>query len=258
MLGILQPQEWNENTTYLQIKVDGFIGKYGTTVPLEESLSILKSFCGLSIALRLLKINYTYRTTPSKAKFFIHKNVNSKWIIENIHELDHATSDTFNDLIMNDLNGSLDTDEKKTNWFIKNLNLIKCAFSNNEKAKKIILAGQWLFESYCGSNDLLAFVQTTVALEILLGDKKISDLMGLGELLRNRCAYLIGKTHKQREKVLNIFEKIYDIRSKIVHRGKSKLNAKERVLFSQLQWMCRRVIQEEIDLLSKDINPEYK
>jgi len=100
---------------------------------------------------------------------------------------------------------------------------------------------------------LLSFVQTTVALEILLGEKQISDLMGLGELLRNRCAYLIGRTHRQREKILNDFKKIYDVRSKIVHRGKSKLNINERVLFSRLQWMCRRVIQEEIDLLAKDI-----
>jgi len=88
-----------------------------------------------------------------------------------------------------------------------------------------------------------------VALEILLGDKASSDIMGLGELLRNRCAYLIGKTHDQRQDILKDFKQIYEIRSKIVHRGKSKLTFNERGLFMNLQWLCRRVIQEEIELL---------
>jgi len=55
-LGIFAPREWNENATYFQIKVDGFIRKYSMTAPLEEAVSILKSFCGLSIALRILKV----------------------------------------------------------------------------------------------------------------------------------------------------------------------------------------------------------
>jgi|GEM_PF-1738639 len=248
-----KPQEWDENATYIQIKVDGFIGKYASTFPLEDALSILKSFCGLSIALRLLKVNTTYHPRQSIAKFFVHKHVDGKWIIENSHELDFITSDTFNDLVIHDFDDYLDIQDKKTRWFTSKLILLNCAFSHKEKSKKIILAGQWLFESYCGSNGLLSFVQSTVALEILLGEKKISDLMGLGELLRNRCAYLIGKTHQQREEVLSDFKKIYEIRSKIVHRGKSKLNNNEKFLFSKLQWMCRRVICEEINLLSKDI-----
>ena len=90
-------------------------------------------------------------------------------------------------------------------------------------------------------------------MEILLGEKAISDIIGLGELLRNRCAYLIGDSHKQREDILRNFKDIYDVRSKIVHRGKATLNIYERVLFSKLQWMCRRVIQKEIELLQKDV-----
>jgi hypothetical protein len=88
-------------------------------------------------------------------------------------------------------------------------------------------------------------------MEILLGDKAASDLMGLGELLRNRCAYLISRSHDEREKILEDFKGIYAVRSHIVHAGKKKLNAKERELFVELQWMCRRVIQEEVKLLQR-------
>ena len=150
------------------------------------------------------------------------------------------------------MNGYLDTDEKKANHIEGSLEKISKALHQESESEKVQLAGRWLFDSYSGENELLSFVQTTVALEILLGEKESSDLMGLGELLRNRCAYLIGDSHKQRKEILNDFNEIYSIRSKIVHRGKNKLKRYERVLFYKLQWMVNRVIQEEIKLLGKD------
>jgi hypothetical protein len=109
-----------------------------------------------------------------------------------------------------------------------------------------------LLDSCAGKNELLSFVQTAVALEILLGEEVKSDILGIGELLGNRCAYLIGKTHSQRKGILDDFKKSYDVRSRIVHRGKSRLALDERALFSKLQWMCKRVITEEIRLIVED------
>ena len=94
-----------------------------------------------------------------------------------------------------------------------------------------------------------------IVLEILLGEEDRSDEIGLGELLRNRCAYLIGKTHKQRSEILRDFNRIYAVRSLIVHRGKSRLTPDERSLFHKLRWMCRRVIEEELTLLKADTAP---
>lgn len=252
LLGAPKSEEWDKASTYLQIKVSGFIGKYGETTPLEDGISLLKAFCGLAIALRLLKINRKYRTTSPKSKFFLHWNGRTRWEVLDIHELDAGSSEAFNDLIFYDLDGALDTDVKRAAWMREVLNSIHLVISNRESSRRLILAGQWLFDSYCGKNDLLSFVQTAVVLEILLGEKAVSDLLGLGELLRNRCAYLIGKTNKQRQEVLTDFKEIYDVRSKIVHAGKSRLNLHERTLFSKLQWICRRVIQEEVKLLEKD------
>ena len=132
------------------------------------------------------------------------------------------------------------------------LAVISTAFQNLDVTERILLAGEWLLDSYVGKNELLSFVQTAVAMEILLGEEAKSDEIGIGELLRNRCAYLIGTSRSQREEILNDFRKIYDLRSKIVHRGKSKLSYDERTLFSKLRWMCSRVIREELRLISED------
>jgi hypothetical protein len=117
----------------------------------------------------------------------------------------------------------------------------------------LLLAAQWLFDSYCGSNELLSFVQGAVVLETLLGDKAISDTIGLGDLLGNRCAYLISKTLEEREMILRDFRSIYDVRSKIVHAGKKRLNREQRMLFEKLQWICHRAIQKEVELFQAPV-----
>ncbi len=253
-LPFFDPKEWDRESVYLQISTSGFVGKYVSTQTTEDVISTFKAFCGLSIAIRLLKVEYSYQIASPKMRFIIHRNIEGKWIIDETEELTENLSSTISDLVFHDLDGKLDNDPKKKLWMLTCLSKLKKVFRNKDQTEteKLILAGQWFFDSYLGRNELLSFVQTMVALEILLGDKAASDVMGLGELLRNRCAYLIGKNHTQHERILGDFKEIYDIRSKIIHRGKSRLTFRERELFNRLQWICRRVIQEEIELIAEN------
>jgi hypothetical protein len=119
-------------------------------------------------------------------------------------------------------------------------------------ARRIMAACQWFYEADAGDNALLTFVQMMVVLEILFGDEKPNDKIGLGELLRNRCAYAIGRGAADRAVIINRFKAIYDIRSQIVHRGKSRLSANERALFQDLRDYCRRAIVHEVRLVATD------
>lgn len=125
-------------------------------------------------------------------------------------------------------------------------------FSHPREAGRILRAGQWLAGSYASRNETLSFVQAMVAMEILLGDKKTSDMVGIGELLSNRCAYLIGESQADREKVLADFRGLYSVRSEIVHSGKTRLSYSEREKFHRLLGICQRSIAAEIDLLMKN------
>ncbi|PCJ99970.1 MAG: hypothetical protein COA45_03920 [Zetaproteobacteria bacterium] len=253
LLGLRAEPEWGENQLCLQIEHEGFIGHFDQSATFERALNDFKAFCGLTIALRILKIDRKYRPTPIRAKFIIHKLEAEKWVVQRFQEFDADVSETFHDLVPHDLDGTLDTEEKRINWVNFTLLQIKRTFNNRDQNKNILLAAQWLFDSYCGKNQLLSYIQMIVVLEILLGDKASSNQVGLGVLLGNRCAYLIGHTKTQRDEILKDFKEIYDVRSKIVHRGKSKLNAYEFSLFRKLQWMCRRIIQKEIELLDNDL-----
>ncbi len=249
-------ETWNKETVYIQMDKEGFIGRNNIkTMPIEEALGMLKSFIGLSLATRLMKVGEE-RTAlpygaPPKYRFIIHRNLTEGWQIWSTYELPTGLSATINKIVIDDLDGRIKAEQVNA-WILNRLSMISTAFQNPKKAEHVLLAAQWLLDSYVGTNELLSFVQTTVAMEIMLGEESKSDVIGIGELLRNRCAYLIGKTHSQREEILKDFEKIYDLRSKIVHRGKSRLTYEERDLFYKLQWMCIRVINEEIELIAED------
>ncbi len=80
--------------------------------------------------------------------------------------------------------------EHRPKWALKDLTDIGAVMTRHVEDDRLLRAAQWLFDSYAATNPLLAFVQATTSLEILLGDKTLSDLVGLGALLGNRCAFL--------------------------------------------------------------------
>ena len=155
-------------------------------------------------ALRTLRVEHSYSTSTVKSRVYIHRIIET-WKVEDSIGLTDDVSKTLNNLNIDDLNGTLNSDDRKRLFIQDRFVLLTKALSQGETSEKLRLAGRWLFDSYCGKNELLSFLQTTVCPEILLGDKAVSDLMGLSELLRNRCVYLIGKTHAQREEVLKNF-----------------------------------------------------
>ena len=248
MLGPKTPPPWHG--VYFQIQVPGFIGTFTRTAPVAKSENVLKAFFGLLLALRAIRRTFSFSPSVTRT-FIIHRREQGRWALHERSDLDPETSAVLSDISLENLDGIIPQDQQAL-WTRSQILKIRSVFLNENRSDKIILSAQWLFDSYTSRNELLAFVQAMVCLEILLGDKASSDVIGLGELLRNRCAYMVGKTPTQREEILRDFSEIYKVRSQIVHRGKSVLRNRERALFYQLRWLCSRVLQEEIDLLIAD------
>ena len=243
--------KWSSKHVYIQGDLFGFVGFYSNTTPIEDFKFAVRAICGLGIANRLFHIRKTYYGGPRETQVVVFKCEDRDWKVRTNHSFSEEFSEEFESIEIN--NDLLNHAGKHRNYFIrKELEKLATALQDFDRNEPLIRAAQWLFDSYCGRNNLLAFVQATVALEILLGDKAFSDVIGLGKLLGNRCAYLIGITRTQRDEVLKDFERIYDTRSKIVHRGKNRLTASERTDLLTLRWMCARVIQEELKLIKKD------
>lgn len=239
---------WTDGAIYLLIEVEGFIGPFGGSAPAIHAERLLKAFLGLGIALRLLKVDHVYSLTPPSHSFYVHKAQEDAWSIESKIALSTDASRVFGEIGLNELIASA-PDERKMNLAELILTEMGAVFSAGAGGEAILLAAEWLLESYSVRDFRLSYVQSMVVLEVLLGDKATSDEIGLGQLLRNRCAYLIGKNHEERNALLKEFDDIYRIRSQIAHRGKAQLSFKERLLFGKLRKICDRVIQREVDLL---------
>jgi hypothetical protein len=243
--------KWGDDQAYLQVKVEGFVGKYATSETLQRAIDTLRAFFGIAIGQRLLEHERRYGTQPGRAKYYIHRHSDDAWVVEEVRELEARYSDVINQLTFDDLGGHVKTNEQKASRLESELRSMTKVFRTPSRAKNLLLGAQWMLDSFSGSDELLQFVQAAVVVEILLGDKASSDQTGLGELLANRCAYLVAKSHSQRLEILANFREIYDVRSKIVHRGKNRLAAKERDLFAKLRWFCLRIIQEEATLIEQ-------
>jgi hypothetical protein len=249
-LGDLKPLEWAENAVFLQLDATGFIGGYGGSIPEAEARRAIRSFCGLGIALQLFERRSLYRRFQPSDYFVVHrKRTDNTWELRERIDVGDDLSRALERLNLNNANGWVNSPERQVVWSDRILEEMKTTYAAGKKSAPILLASQWYFDSATGSDELLTYIQAMVVLEILLGDKTTSDQVGLNELLRNRCAYLIGSSQEDRAELHKAFGEIYAVRSQIVHRGKHSLTMNERILFGRLRWMCRRVIQKEVDLL---------
>ncbi|GFM27182.1 uncharacterized protein PY1_contig-01-43 [Novosphingobium sp. PY1] len=236
---------------YLQIIKQGYIGRFIETNTSHEVVGDFKALWGVQLALGIAKRRNSWSAYPVKRKLIVHQSTGDSLRLQMRLELDGATSSLVDQIAFNDWLPAGHPMETKVEVYKLYLNEIDLIFGESEEATRLRLASRWLFDSYATDNELLAYVQAMVCLEIILGDASLIGEIGLGELLRNRCAYLIGKTSTERAEILRDFKEIYDVRSHIVHRGKSRMNARERGLYAKLIWYCQRCIREEINLLKK-------
>lgn len=253
LLGLLSSDyggAWKENAVHLQVDVQGFIGGYGGSSPDAEAQRTLRAFYGLGLALRLFDRSTKYSMATPRWSYFVHRRTSeATYEPQRRLELDENLSRAMERLGMHTLGGWVNSPERQASWSEGILGQMASVFSMGVKSESILLASQWYFDSVTGPDYLLQYVQAMVVLEILLGDKAATKDISLNELLRNRCAYLIGSSQEERAELHKRFTEIYDVRSQIVHRGKHRLSGKEQWMLSQLRSICRRVIQKEVSLL---------
>lgn len=236
---------WLDYFPYFQVSVLGFIGGWEETSPLRRVSFLIRSFCGLALALRLIET--TFPTWPLESYLAVYEKCETQWTPKKARTLPTGLVQGLERLRLH---------ERFSNSLIANrafkagLEKLRFVFQAEKQNEKLLRAAQWYFDSYCGDSELLAFVKATICLEIILGgDKKLTDTVGLGKLMSNRCAYLISTTHKERDEVLEQFDRIYETRSHIVHRGKDRLTNSERDTLFTLRQLCSRVLRKEIELL---------
>lgn len=242
------PPKWKSGKAYIQIKTKGYVGRYGGSPSDLAAKQLVKSFFGLGLALNIFEHKLSYTPYDPKLYYFVHKKEDNLYEIMSRISLDTDIASTLANFTLS--SWLLEKPEEARAMLIKAL-LQKTGdvLQQNALADKVKLASQWFFDSYRDIGLALKFLQTTIVMEVILGNQEPSKEIGQTELLSNRCAYLIGSTSQEREEILRDFRAIYKVRSKIVHTGKGILDAGERDLFYKLLYFCGRVIRQEVEML---------
>jgi hypothetical protein len=99
--------------------------------------------------------------------------------------------------------------------------LMDCVPEDWPDAHRIRTAVEWRFDSKEDDNQPLCFIQACIGLEALLGDDDQEE--PLTARLADRCAYLLGKSHRDREGIRQHFKEMHKVRSKLVHGRSPRL-----------------------------------
>lgn len=234
-------------TTVLQIDAKGYTQAYRSTATANNALLLAKAFFGLGSALGLLTNNFAALVRGQQREVMaIHRTVPPEWIGK--RPFDYDADDYLKKLAPMDselfkLGGALGGYGRLQ----ERLALIGRCLSPGDDARRLRLAGRWFFDSSATSDEVTGFVQSMIVLETLLGEEDAASRSGLslGSLLRNRCAYLLGRNRSERQEIIDKFTQIYQVRSAIVHNGHHQLSFSDRRLLYELRVLCARVIREE-------------
>ncbi|MCS4233095.1 HEPN domain-containing protein [Stenotrophomonas sp. BIGb0135] len=246
LTGTRHSDGWEDEAGYLQVEALGYY-RNALTEPILSARDDVLSFFGLGLALGLfvdIPI-FDLGARPEITQLFVHCLEEGRWQGPSFINLDEQHIAGIQ---------TLSTPTEITDdpaLLAERLNRIGTVFTS-KLGEKIRLSARWLFDSHCGRDQLLAYVQAAASIEILLGDDDQDASIGLTTLMANRCAYLIAKTPTARSDIIDAFREIYKIRSKIVHTGKNRLNRHEVSLFHYLQHLIYSVINEEQRHLERD------
>jgi hypothetical protein len=110
---------------------------------------------------------------------------------------------------------------------------------------RVATAAEWLFDAESESPSATTFVQVAIAFEALLGGERGEPIT---ETIANRVAYLLGQTPSERNEYEQRFKTFYDLRSKIVHQGQSRLSATDSKVFFNGKELLKQALDYELKL----------
>lgn len=215
----------------------------------QELADHLRAFYGAARALGIISSSFGSKPEPAPM-IMIHEEVKGRPII--------ATEEMESDLLSKP---ALSTDkffktkERRDPAFLKELfGRISKIYSEDGHARRLYTACIWYYRSLLSERPLDKLLESTVAIEVMLGERDAAEGIGLTKLLGNRCAYLLGKSHSHRNRVMDDFNSVYKLRSSIVRAGKHKIEPQDRPTVAIAERLCGQIIAQELKLMVQSAN----
>lgn len=231
---------------YFSMPMNGFAVRSSST-PLGRAFEDnIRAFYGAGLATKLFSFGYT-KSAKVLPYIMIHSETTNELL---------ATEKIEDDLQKNEFRfGTIDFMKRQSpggNFaFSKLLNTISTIFNDDTDCRKLHTACIWFYRATINRRPLDSLLESTIAIEVMLGDRKVSEGIGLSNLLGNRCAFLLGTSSGARHQIMNNFQTIYKLRSNIVHEGRHSLQKGDRNIVNLALRMCASIIARELIIRAK-------
>jgi hypothetical protein len=116
----------------------------------------------------------------------------------------------------------------------------------DQQGARVATATEWLFDAINEGPSAMSFVQTAIAFEALYGGGKEEPV---GKTISTRIAYSLGRSASERENIEKTFVKFYEVRSKVVHAGATRLTGEQRMQLFACQQLLGRGLRHELSLV---------
>jgi hypothetical protein len=119
---------------------------------------------------------------------------------------------------------------------------------NSNDSTRLKIASTWLCRGHLSLKPMDKVIESTIALEVMLGDRDQSDRVGLSKLMANRCAYALAKSSKERVSINKFFVDFYKLRSDIVHTGQFNLSRDDYAIVKRGLDLASRMLLHETQM----------
>lgn len=246
-----------------------FVGSFFGNNAIQSHQDKLRSFYGCLLALRVIEEDYFFEHLKQHAVIGIRDPGDSKGTIVLADPVDtdlnyfYENFDVTTTYLGESIKG--ENDEEGSD-FIKGwedieehqqrqrdviIDDLKKLFNNDDHSRRLVTSSLWLFRSFVSTKPLDIILEATIALEVLLGDRNEASGVGLTKLLANRCAYLLGESASERQKLMADFKQIYEIRSGIVHSGLHQMSREAGRASLLARDLASQVLRRELELASE-------
>lgn len=227
---------------YFVYRTSGYISDRYDSKLIREISDELRAFYGVCIASGILD-DYNYFWEEVSPWIASHKLKYDGEELSSLNVLDSdLTKATYIDTTSR-------TDERVSSgeMLVDILKPVKDMF-NCEDSSKYKTAAIWLLRAYLSPRSMDKVLESTIAIEVLLGDRETSDRIGLSKLMANRCGYSLGRSAFERKEITEFFVKYYRVRSEVVHSGRFYISEAESDVVEKGLALASRILIHEIKL----------
>jgi hypothetical protein len=240
-----QPQHLDEEHIYFVYRASGFVDERINSKLVRAASDEVRSFFGACIAMDILWGDYfEFDYTPDEvgSVVFVHRMDNGP----ELASLEVADTDVQR---ATQFDTSSSTDNKLGSGVpIEEILSTVKKISDSSESPRLSTASAWLLRTHLSSADIDRVLESTITMEVLLGDREASDRVGLSKLMANRCAYSLATSQNERKNIMDFFVKFYKLRSDIVHTGKFNPSELEKGIVDRGVDLATRILRHEISM----------